>query len=65
MSIINVEVEVDLDEYYDECLETVRQTDIYADICEFVKELEKELYFYNTKNMTLEDIYKKLKEMVA
>ena len=62
MSVI--EVEVDLAEYEDEIRDYLNGT-IKEDLQEYVKELEKELYFYHTKsNITVNKIYEDLRRII-
>ena len=59
-----IEVEVDLAEYEDEIRDYLNGT-IKEDLLEYVRELEKELYFYHTKsNITVEKIYNDLKRII-
>lgn len=62
MSVI--EVEVDLADYEDEIRDYLNGT-IKEDLLEYVRELEKELYFYHTKdNITVEKIYNDLRRII-
>ena len=59
-----IEVEVDLADYEDEIRDYLNG-DIKEDLQEYVKELEKELYFYHTKsNITVEKIYEDLRRIL-
>lgn len=59
-----IEVEVDLAAYEDEIRDYLNGT-IKEDLQEYVKELEKELYFYYTKkNITVEQIYDDLRRII-
>ena len=61
MSVI--EVEIDLAEYEDEIRDYLNGT-LKEDLQEYVRELEKELFFYNIKTKTVESIYIDLLNMV-
>ena len=59
-----IEVEEDLAEYEDEIRDYLNGT-IKEDLLEYVRELEKELYFYSTKsNITVEKIYNDLRRII-
>lgn len=75
MATVNVGVDIDLseleddikDEYCNEC--NCLCPDLWnsykEEIENLISELEKELYFYTTKsNITLEDVVKKLKDII-
>lgn len=62
MSVI--QVEVDLAEYEDKIRDYLNGA-IKEDLLEYVRELEKELYFYHTKsNITVEKIYEDLRRII-
>ena len=67
-----ITVEVDLEDYEDDIFEYAEQNgyvkvdetiDKY-DIEELISDIEKELYIYTTKSMTLEDVLRRLKELL-
>ena len=59
-----IEVEVDLAEYEDEIRDYLNGS-IKEDLQEYIKELEKELYFYSRKSdITVEKIYKDLRRIL-
>ena len=75
MATVNVEVDIDLseleddieDEYCNErnCLCHDLWNNYKEEIENLISELENELYFYTTKsNITLEDVVKKLKDII-
>ena len=75
MSYVTVDAEIDLDDLKDEirdefcnefdCLCPSLIASYTDEIKELITELEKELYVYTTKsNITLEDIVKKLKDII-
>ena len=62
MSVI--QVEVDLAEYEDKIRDYLNGA-IKEDLLEYVRDLEKELYFYHTKsNITVEKIYEDLRRII-
>lgn len=61
MSVI--EVEVDLADYEDEIRDYLNGS-LKEDLQEYLKELEKEIYFYSKKTKTVEDIYNDLDRMM-
>lgn len=69
---VTVEVEVDLSDIENDVFEYAEQNgyvkvdetiDKY-DIEEIINDIEKELYIYTTKSMTLEDVLRRLKELI-
>ena len=59
-----IQVEIDLAEYEDEIRDYLNGT-IKEDLLEYVRELERELYFYHTKgNITVEKIYNDLRRII-
>ena len=69
---ITVEVEVDLEDIENDVFEYAEQNGYVkedsmihpCDINEIIEEIEKELYIYTTKTMTLEDVLRRLKELL-
>ena len=67
-----ITVEVDLEDYEDDVFEYAEQNgyvkeDCMIDKCdinEIIEDIEKELYIYTTKSMTLEDVLRRLKELL-
>lgn len=75
MAIVSVDVDIDLSELEDDiqekycnkcnCLCPDLWKDYKEEIENLISELENELYFYTTKsNITLEDVVKKLKDII-
>lgn len=75
MATVSVDVDIDLSELEDDiqeeycnkcnCLYPDLWKDYKEEIENLISELEKELYFYTTKsNITLEDVVKKLKDII-
>ena len=75
MATVSVDVDIDLSELEDDiqeeycnkcnCLCPVLWKDYKEEIENLISELENELYFYTTKsNITLEDVVKKLKDII-
>lgn len=67
-----ITVEVDLEDFENDVFEYAEQNgyvkvdetiDKY-DIEELISDIEKELYIYTTKSMTLEDVLRRLKELL-
>ena len=67
-----ITVEVDLEDFESDVFEYAEQNgyvkvdetiDKY-DIEELINDIEKELYIYTTKSMTLEDVLRRLKELL-
>lgn len=67
-----ITVEVDLSDYEDEVFEYaedngyVKEEDTLdkTELEELINDIEKELYIYTTKSMTLEDVLRRLKELL-
>lgn len=67
-----ITVEVDLSDYEDEVFEYAEDNGYVKEdsmidkfeLNEIIEEIEKELYIYTTKSMTLEDVLRKLKELI-
>ena len=65
-------IRVDLSDYEDEVFEYaedngyVKEDELFdkSELEALVEEIEKELYFYTTKSMTLEDVLRRLKELL-
>ena len=75
MATVSVDVDIDLADIEDDiqeeycnncnCLCPDLWKDYKEEIENLISELEKELYFYTTKsNITLEDVVKKLKDII-
>lgn len=61
---ITVETEIDLEDYRDEIKKYFRPN-YHSDLAEYVKEMEKNLYFYSHKEFkSYEEIYNDLKRIV-
>jgi hypothetical protein len=69
---VTVEVEVDLSDIESDVFEYAEdhgyvKEDCMIDKCdlnEIIEDIEKELYIYTTKSMTLEDVLRRLKELL-
>ena len=67
-----ITVEVDLEDFENDVFEyaeqngyvKVNETIDKYDIEELIRDIEKELYIYTTKSMTLEDVLTRLKELI-
>ena len=67
-----ITVEVDLSDYEDEVFEYaedngyVKEEDTLdkTELEDLINDIEKELYIYTTKSMTLEDVLRRLKELL-
>lgn len=67
-----ITVEVDLEDYEGDVFEYAEnhgyvKEDCMIDKCdinEIIEDIEKELYIYTTKSMTLEDVLRRLKELL-
>ena len=65
-------IRVDLSDYEDEVFEYaedngyVKEEDTFdkTELEDLIKDIEKELYIYTTKSMTLEDVLRRLKELL-
>lgn len=61
---VTVETEIDLEDYRD-VIEEYFKPDVYSDLAEYVKEMEKNLYFYSHKEFkSYEQIYEDLRRIV-
>ncbi len=67
-----ITVEIDLEDYEDDVFEYAKKkgyvkeedTPDKTELENLIKDIEKELYIYTTKSMTLEDVLRRLKELI-
>lgn len=67
-----ITVEVDLEDYEDDIFEYAEQNGYVkeedtldkTELENLINDIEKELYIYTTKSMTLEDVLRRLKELL-